>query len=183
MFCHLCDPNIHLSVHCNLGQLNPFHILIIYFLNIHVLCAPIYPKCYIGTMRNVLKILIGKRKGKTPLRSPRHRWEIEGKIKGDVLLNIGLYYCVLKREEGRSSETFVPTQQNTWHTNTVNVLRRRHTAVLCYCKATDAGSQTQRFVISKVISVTWSHYMYPPVISPSSGETNTQCVLEGNVKT
>jgi len=75
----------------------------VYFLNIHVLCAPIYPKCYIGTVRNVL--LIGKRKRKRPLRRPRNRWEVQCKIKVDALLNIGLYYFALKMEAKRSSET------------------------------------------------------------------------------
>jgi hypothetical protein len=80
-------------------------------------------------MRNVLEILIGKRKRKRPLRRPRNRWEVQCKIKVNALLNIGLYYSALKMETERSSETFVPAQQTTSHVNVGRVV------VLCYCIA------------------------------------------------
>jgi DNA relaxase NicK len=102
-------------------------------------------------MRNVLKILIGKRKRKRPLRGPRNRWEVQCKIKVDALLNTGSYYSALKMEAERSSEKFVPAQQSTWHTSNVNV---RHLAVLRYCLAKIKVSQTRHLVISKVIRIT-----------------------------
>lgn len=168
MLCQLRDPNIHLSVRSNLSQLNPFCILIIYFLSVRVLCAPIYPKCYIGTMRNVLKILISKRKRKIPLQRPRNRWEVQQKIKVDALLNIWLYYSAMKMEAERSFETFVPAQKTTWHTSNINV---RHRAVFCYCIAKNKVSETH-FVISKFIFIIWCHYVFQLIISPCSDEAN-----------
>jgi len=69
----------------------------------------------------------------------------------DALLNTGLYYSALKMEAERSSETFVPAKQTTWHRSNVNV---RHLTVLCYCKAKNKVIQTPHLVISKFIFVT-----------------------------
>jgi hypothetical protein len=54
--------------------------------------------------------------------------------------------------------------------------------MLCNYTVTNEVNQTQHFILSKIMLLTLSHYMFQPITRSSSGETNIKYAKDDYIK-
>ena len=55
--------------------------------------------------------------------------------------------------------------------------------MLCSYTVTNEVNQTRHFIVSKIILLTLSRYMFQPITQPFSGQTNTKYAKDDHSKT